>query len=55
MPASLGECDLSSLQNERGVADEHLVLFDKVNERKKIKKREKPLDLDVKRQQQQKN
>ena len=34
MPASLGECDLSSLQNARALADD-------VNERKKKKKKEK--------------
>ena len=49
MPASLSECDLSSLQYS----------FDEVNETKYIlmfliKKREKTLDSDVKTQQQQK-
>ena len=56
MPASLGYCDLSSLQNERALADEHLVFIWQSKQKKKkiIKKREKPLDSDVKTQQQQK-
>ena len=56
MPASLGECDLSSLQNERALADEHLVLIWRCK-RKKIKifkMRENMLDSDVKTQQQEK-
>ena len=36
MPALLGECDLSSLQNERALADEHLT--------KRKKKRKEKLE-----------